>query len=135
MQKFIKDFTTTSKNIIVADSSYDLRKLLKESVVMITDYSSVALDFAYMKKNVIYYQFDEKRFREAQYKEGYFSYRESGLGKVYTEEQDVINELIKLYENNWKVSDDFEQAHGKFFTIYDSNNSKRIFDTLYGGLD
>lgn len=135
MQKFIKDFTTSSKKIIVADSSYDLRKLLKESVVMITDYSSVALDFAYMKKNVIYYQFDEKRFREAQYKEGYYSYRESGLGKVYTEEQDVINELIKLYRNNWKVSDEFEQAHRKFFTVYDSNNSKRIFDTLYGGLD
>ena len=34
---------------------------------MITDYSSVAIDFAYMKKPTLYYQFDEEKFRRGQY--------------------------------------------------------------------
>ena len=42
---------------------------------MITDYSSVFFDFSYMRKPVIFYQFDEKKFRKAQYAEGYFSYK------------------------------------------------------------
>ena len=65
MQQFIDSFKTISKNVVIARSDkYDIRKLLITSSLMITDYSSVALDFAYMKKPVIYYQFDIERFRK-----------------------------------------------------------------------
>lgn len=132
MQKFITDFKSNSKNIIIADSSYDIRQLLMESVLMITDYSSVALDFAYMKKNVIFYQFDEKRFREAQYEEGYLKYRECGFGKVYTDESSVIEAIEKLHKNEWRIDDLFLETHKYYFPKYDDKNSERIFNTLYG---
>ena len=91
MQKYISDFTTNSNRIKMVDNkNSEIRELLIKSAVMITDYSSVALDFAYMKKNVIYYQFDEKRFREAQYEKGYFDYREAGLGKVCDTLEQVV---------------------------------------------
>ncbi|MEX6101942.1 CDP-glycerol glycerophosphotransferase family protein [Mammaliicoccus sciuri] len=35
--------------------------LFKESKLMITDYSSVAFDFSFLEKPVIYYQFDRDR--------------------------------------------------------------------------
>lgn len=47
---------------------------------MITDYSSVAFDFAYMKKSLVYAQFDREAFFEGQtYDEGYFNYETDGL--------------------------------------------------------
>lgn len=131
MQKYISDFTTKSKRIKIVDNkNSEIRKLLIESAVMITDYSSVALDFAYMKKPVIYYQFDEKRFREAQYEKGYYDYKEAGLGKVYNTCNEVVQELEKIYENNLELSDTFKNAHKEYFELYDNKNNERIFNEI-----
>lgn len=131
MQKFIDSFSTKNKRIrIVTNKDCSIRKLLIESGIMVTDYSSVALDFAYMKKPVIYYQFDVQRFREAQYAEGYFNYKDSGLGEVVNTESEVINILQKWYQNELKLSDSFNRAHEKFFPLWDNQNCSRIYKYL-----
>lgn len=131
MQKYIADFSTTSNRIKIVDNkNSEIRKLLIESAVMITDYSSVSLDFAYMKKPVIYYQFDEKRFREAQYERGYFDYKELGLGKVYTDGDQVVQELREIYEKDFELTGTFNKAHKEFFEIYDDKNNERIFNAI-----
>lgn len=43
---------------------YDVQQLLKESLLLITDYSSVFFDMMYMNKPVIFYQFDENQYRK-----------------------------------------------------------------------
>ena len=58
MQKFINSFSVKSKNIKIASMKTDIQKVLKESSILITDYSSVFMDFAYMKKPIFFYQFD-----------------------------------------------------------------------------
>ncbi len=131
MQKYISDFSTSSKKIkIVTNKNTDIRQLLIESAVMITDYSSVALDFAYMKKPVIYYQFDEKRFREAQYAEGYYSYRDSGLGTVKNSLEEVEEELESIYKNNLVMTTKFDEAHKSFFELHDNKNCERIYNEI-----
>ena len=133
MQKFIKLFSTPCRNIqIVSNQTSDIRKLLIESAVMITDYSSVGLDFAYMKKPVIYYQFDEERFRKAQYKEGYFHYRNANLGAVFQSEKDVVDEVIRLFQTDFALDQRFYQAHQAFFPIWDNKNCERTFQAIKG---
>ena len=133
MQKFIELFSSPCKNIrIVSNKTSNIRKLLVESAIMITDYSSVALDFAYMKKPVIYYQFDVERFRKAQYKEGYFSYQHSNLGTVFYKEEDVVEEVIRLYQTNLALDQKFYQAHQKFFPIWDNKNCERTYQAIKG---
>ena len=59
VQPLIGCFHTDCGRIQILDrNSISLDDLLKKSALMITDYSSVAFDFAYMRKPVIYYQFD-----------------------------------------------------------------------------
>ena len=131
MQQFTSSFSTESERIrIVSNKDSDIRRLLIESAVMITDYSSVALDFAYMKKPVIYYQFDEERFYKAQYERGYFNYRKANLGKVFTKEEDVVNELISLYKNDLQIGREAEEAHRTFFPLFDNNNCKRTYEAI-----
>lgn len=128
MQKYIQHFSVNNNRIkIVSNQNADIRKLLIESAVMITDYSSVALDFAYMKKPVIYYQFDEQRFREAQYAEGYYSYRDSGLGDVCLTASEIVDTLRRLYADDLTPSKEFLTAHQAFFPLYDNQNNERIF--------
>lgn len=56
MQKFMKDFQVDKEGVIIASwPEYDVQELLKKSAILITDYSSVAMDFAYQDKPVLYY--------------------------------------------------------------------------------
>jgi len=55
MQKFIDKFSIDSKNIEILTPKTDIQTVLKESAIMITDYSSVYMDFAYMEKPVLYF--------------------------------------------------------------------------------
>lgn len=131
MQKYIDSFKSGSENIIIVDNkTSDIRELLIKSAAMITDYSSVALDFAYMKKPVIYYQFDEERFRKAQYAEGYYSYRDAGLGTVCLGLEETIGRLRELIDKNFEPDQKFIAAHSEFFPIWDNKNSERIYNEL-----
>ena len=64
MQKYMDCFPPSNEYLEIADASkYDVQQLMKDSSMMITDYSSVFMDMIYMKKPVLFYQFDYDRFR------------------------------------------------------------------------
>lgn len=131
MQIYIDNFKTLSNRIkIVSAKDIDIKKLLQESALMITDYSSVSMDFAYMKKPVIYYQFDLEKFREGQYGEGYFSYNIDGFGPVCDNVEQVYNELEVYAKNNFDIKNEDIEKHLKFFPIYDNENCKRNFEAI-----
>lgn len=64
---------------IVGREGGDVQALLKSAAFLVTDYSSIAFDFAYMYKPMVYFQFDQERFREGQYPSGYFRYEAGRL--------------------------------------------------------
>lgn len=127
MQKFLNFFTTTCERIEIAGSEkYDIQEILKKSALMITDYSSVFFDFAYMKKPVLFYQFDEAEFRKRQYQEGYFNYHENLLGAW----SGSLQELFVLLEKQMKK--DFPQNDHvtDFFELYDCKNCQRNYQAI-----
>lgn len=131
MQPFLQSFKTNSKNIKIASwKEYDIQKLLKESAIMITDYSSVALDFAYMKKPIIYYLFDIDDFRKGQYATGYFDYKNSGFGNFGTDCENIISLLKNAYNEGFKITNENEKIIDEFFPIQDKNNCKRIYEEI-----
>lgn len=130
-QKYINEFSTFSKNIIIAKrNEYDIQELLRVSSLMITDYSSVFMDFAYMKKPVIYYQFDYDKYRKGHYQEGYFSYKDHGFGPVCENIQQVLYELKVAIDNGMNMSKLYQERLNNFFTLYDNNNCKRTYEMV-----
>jgi len=96
MQKHLAQFHTDSARVYLADSTtHDVQQLLLDCALLITDYSSVFFDVAYLEKPELYYQFDETEFRQYHYKQGYFDYRRDGFGPVCTTEEALktANEL------------------------------------------
>lgn len=86
-QKYNHLFKSDVVNTL-SNQQHDIKDLLYESNVMITDYSSVGLDFAIMGKKVLYYQPDQ--IMEKQLK----SINNIDLpGKVVTSEDELINQL------------------------------------------
>lgn len=131
MQGFIEKFKTSSNNVIVASmKNYDIQDILKDSALMITDYSSVSVDFGYMKKPVIYYQFDFEKFRAGHCEEGYFSYERDGFGPVCYNPNDIIINVEKYIKNNFKIEKCYKDRHELFFKLYDNNNCGRTFEAI-----
>ena len=108
----------------------DIFKKIAES--LLTDYSSVYFDMFYMKKPVIFYQFDEETFRKYHYEEGWFDYHNNPFGTSCDDYDDVLSELEKQIQNGYRVSAAFLKAHASEFTYYDNLNSERIYIMLEG---
>lgn len=131
IQKYIHCFNTENKNIIIADfNNYDVQELLNESCILITDYSSVFFDFAYMNKPVIYFQFDYEIYRNTQYKEGYFNYKNNGFGEIYNNIEGLVEKLKEYDETNIIVEKKFKDRIDKFFPYKDNDNCERIFKEI-----
>ena len=129
MQKFLNYFNVDNPRIEIADwKTHDIQDCLKKAALMITDYSSVFFDFFYMRKPVIFYQFDEKTFREKQYSEGYLNYKDLP-GTYWTDNKDdLLQNIEKLLSESCQLNDIVTVK--KCFQYIDDNNSKRIYDKI-----
>lgn len=115
--------------IICKRENFDVQELLKSSSILITDYSSVAFDFAYMRKPLAYYQFDYEKYRGDHYKEGFFSYERDGLGPVFKEEPEIIDwlqDVIDVEPGEW----DFKERCVRFFPFRDSKCCERVYNAV-----
>lgn len=133
MQPFLKYFDIHGENITVAKwPEFDVQQLLKESAYLITDFSSIAMDFAYMRKPLMYYQFDYKDFRKGQYPEGYFSYESDGFGPVCYRLDDALDRLEQAAHEGFANEEKYLKRHDEFFDLYDKNNCERNYRAIKG---
>ena len=128
IQKYLHLFKSNCKNIEFLDCDYNIQKALKESNLLITDYSSVYMDFAYMKKMTIYFQFDYEEYREKQLQTGYYDYKRDSFGPVLSNDNDTVKEIIEFYKNG--INKEYLNRMNSFFEKCDSNNCKRIYNCL-----
>ncbi len=131
MQRFITHFSTSSDKVIIASlNEYSVPDLLKECSLLITDYSSVFFDVAYLKKPVVYNHFDYTEYRNSNYKTGYFSYEKNGFGPVVQQREDLIKEIEKYLNNNFQVEQCYVERQNKFFMYHDQKNCERIYQKI-----
>ncbi|MCQ9626458.1 CDP-glycerol glycerophosphotransferase family protein [Cetobacterium somerae] len=131
-QRFREYFTTENLKVkIISRENVILQELLKESEILITDYSSIAFDFAYMRKKVLYYQFDSEDYYKKHYSKSYFDYEKHGFGEVHTKEENLIRDLKNLLKEK-QLEKKYLKRIEEFFPLYDTNNSKRIFQYIRG---
>ena len=133
MKDFLHCFKLKSDNIkLLSHNESDVQTVLKDSAMLITDYSSVSMDFAYMKKPLIYYQFDYEQFRSGHHPEGYFSFNDDGFGPVCDSWNEVVENLTKVYdkEQGFINEEKYLSRHKKYFDLYDNHNCKRNYEAI-----
>ena len=117
--------------IRVWNGRVDYTKIIGESSLLVTDYSSLAMDYAYLKKPVIYTQTDREEFYKGQiYSEGYFDYEENGFGPVCLTYEDTVAEMIRAIENGCREPEKYSNRVETFFAHTDRNNCERIANEI-----
>ena len=133
-QPYIGQFRSDCKNVAIADfGHYDVRQLLMESALLVTDYSSVAFDFAYLGKPCIYFQFDNEEYHRNHYRKGYFDFEKNGFGPVVYTGDNLVNEIIKVSEGNFVMPGEYGHRTDEFFLFRDNRNCERIYSAIIEG--
>ncbi len=131
IQEKISDFRISNPFVkIINSEDLDIQEALKSSKMLITDWSSVFFDMIYMKKPVVFYQFDEKDFRAHHYQKGWFDYHNNPYGASFHNADEVINAMEQIITSDYHVSKEYLVGHKKEFEFYDDNNSERIYELL-----
>lgn len=128
---FRKQAVDFKKNDVFAinEGFINYNKVFAESSVMVTDYSTIAFDFAYLKKPIVYTQFDKEEFYKTQtYDKGFFEYERDGFGPVCYDLDSAVDALIKIIDKD--CENDYIDRVTNFFVNIDKNNSKRVIDAV-----
>lgn len=125
LQEIIKD---TDTMLMGAEVSY--RDMLGMGNLLVTDYSSIAFEFAYLRKSTIYYQFDSKKFFASHtYRKGYFDYVRDGFGEVCFTEKKLIKFLIDYMKNGCAVKEKYRSRMQQLYP-YHGGTCKRIYEQI-----
>lgn len=101
------------------------RQMFAENKLLITDFSSVAFDFAYLRKPVVYAHFDTNH-----YQEGYFDYERDGFGEVEYDLESTVNRIIEYMENGCQLKEKYRARIDGFFAFNDQNNCQRVYEKI-----
>lgn len=131
MQPFIDAFEIEDAAIKIAGwPDYDVQELLKSSALLVTDFSSVSMDFAYMKKPLIYYQFDTEEFYGSHHERGYFDFKSEGFGPVCETADEVIHKIREYSEAEFENKEYYLRRHSEYFDLWDDQNCKRTYEAI-----
>ena len=112
----------------------DIQTHLKSAKILITDFSSVYFDFAYMRKPSLFFQFDEEMFNKEHYEQGYFDYRDDGFGPVCSTDVELIKQLQMIIQNKYELDPMYKKRIDDFFILSDAKNSERIYQAIQNKL-
>ena len=125
MAAFESLFHSPSERITVLPwQEADISALIREAGTLVTDYSSVYMDFAYMKKPLVYYQFDFAQYRAGHLPTGYFDYERDGFGPICRTEEELLEELEPLLTGG-EMPGKYRERVDRFYTLNDDKNCER----------
>lgn len=114
------------------DQFSNIQKLFQKSKIMITDFSSVAFEMAYLEKAIIYYQFDQNTFYQGEhiFQKGYFEYERDGFGPVVEEVEQVEQALEQILQNNGGPLPKYLTRMQDTFKFKDGRCCERVYNAI-----
>ncbi|MEG1311642.1 MAG: CDP-glycerol glycerophosphotransferase family protein [Romboutsia sp.] len=130
MHEFIDDIkeNITGKQIVFLDKGVTLADEIRKSSVNITDYSSVAIDFLYMNRPILFYQFDVDKYKQEI--DSYIDLDNEMFGSLAYNKNQAVDKLIEIIENDFKILESQKNERNKFFRYNDNENCHRIYNAI-----
>ena len=108
----------------------DIAELYLISDVLITDYSSVMFDYATLQRPIIFFTYDLDAYAN-EIRGFYFDFVKEAPGPLVKTTDDVIKELDKAFEDDWKPNDNYRKFIDKYAGWMDGKSSARTVKKLF----
>lgn len=128
----VADVFARDDRVEFLDFNTSYRDIYAWSNLIVTDYSSAVFDFSYMRKPIVYCQFDADTFFGGGHvvERGYFDYERDGFGEVEYDVESTVDRIIEYMENDCKLKDKYRQRIDNFFAFNDKNSRERIYKKI-----
>ena len=123
-----------STRVRLVSANADLQDEIVSSRLLITDYSSVAWDYLFLNKPVLFYQFDIDRYNAHR---GAYIDLNNLFGPVANNAQSAVALTNRFVTTNFDCSSyaaKMEQWQATAFLYHDSNNCERVFQAIQSRL-
>ncbi len=111
---------------VVSFGEVDVQHLLKESAMLVTDYSSVGFDFSFLHRPVVYYQFDQGRFLGP--RGSHLDLDAELPGPIVFRSGPLVDELALAAASDFRMTPENVRRADRFIAHRDRRNSARIFE-------
>lgn len=110
----------------------DVRELFARARVVVTDYSSMAFNAAYIDRPVVYFQFDhELMFGGAHVgRGGYYRYDRHGFGPVTFDAKGALAAIAESVDRGPDPAEEYRRRIAEAFPERDGRCSERVFDAI-----
>jgi len=129
---YVKYISIPEHITMVSNKRYE--DLLSEIDLLITDYSSIHCELAYVNKPTIYYQFDKSKFlsdkENHSYRKGWFDFETMGFGPVACDLNQLLKNLEDYLKNGCKSNEEYTNRMKNFFAYSDTNNCERVYNSI-----
>jgi glycosyltransferase involved in cell wall biosynthesis len=108
----------------------DVQGLFARSAVLVTDYSSMAFNSAYLDRPVVYFQFDRDRVLGGEHvgSKGYFDYERDGYGPVVADPDAAIEATVAALEKG--LAPEYQRRIEEAFPQRDGRCCERVTDAV-----
>ena len=133
MQQYNSYFQALDPRLTIVDlETGDVQNVLREAALLVSDYSSVAIDFAFLRKPLCYYQADRDQFRERHLPTGYFDYEKDGFGPVFTKADEVLAWVEDRMNEGISMEDLYTARADAFFAFGPGGYCERNYLAIIG---
>jgi CDP-glycerol glycerophosphotransferase (TagB/SpsB family) len=125
----INDFSSSDPRVIIEQYPYDYASALSASALLLTDYSSLYYEHAYLRKPVIasFFDYQEVTADTHTYELNPENYN---LGPVVYTLEDTVDLLRGYLLSDCPLNPPYEQKMNELFAFHDRNNSKRVYEAI-----
>lgn len=131
---FLDAFDAPAHIEVVTKAATSIQPLFCRSAAMVTDFSSVAFEMAYLRRPVVYFQFDRDRFfaGDHNWREGYFDYDRDGFGPVAMTPDEVARQLDLLLAPDAPALGEYLARMERALPDRDGGACQRAFEAVRG---
>ena len=128
-QEYAQDFAADNDRVsVIPFGQQPLNELMMKCRLLITDYSSVAWDFYYMGKPVVFYQFDYDKY--IMNHSSYIDMTKQLFGDRVTDHEGIVDCICSYIESDFREKPQFGEMRPEMFQYMDRNNCKRTYDHI-----
>ncbi|MBE6045185.1 MAG: hypothetical protein E7221_00595 [Clostridiales bacterium] len=128
-QEYAQDFAADNDRVsVILFGQQPLNELMMKCKLLITDYSSVAWDFYYMGKPVVFYQFDYDKY--IMNHSSYIDMTKQLFGDRVTDHDGIVDCICSYIGSDFREKPKFGDMRPEMFQYMDRNNCKRTYDYI-----
>lgn len=136
-EDYLDDFAFPAFVEKTSKSRASISDLMRTSKALLTDFSSVAFEMAYMRRPVVYYHYHDKNAyaRSQAWGPGYFDYESMGFGPVCRNLDALFPALETALRANGVMQAPFAERAAQTFAFYDNQCCTRTYEFILEALE